>query len=284
MERLYRAKQPDILGKWLVFKHYDEIDNTWEKIRTAIARDELQGCLTAKCSTMRYNPSLGGPGPCTTAVVCVYTEEHDMDDIGFKLIEIVQQDIKYKTDQDSLSYKYAHAGSGKVTIRTIYWNNGKPSLECEDKPCYGTSFRREDIWHLNIVLASEPFSSMENHGRWILCLEYEELTELWHYLKDIIECKEKNFGITKMICPPKRDRKSPTEKPLFHVYTSRKDSKLVGEKLIKIVKRDIVYECKARHRDPRGGVKTLFWNEGEPNYERIRRKGITKNWRTRGDS
>lgn len=263
-----------------MFKHFDEIDDTWEKIRTAIASNELQGCLVAKCSAMKYHPTLEGPGPSTTSVICVYTEEHNMDDIGFKLIEIVKQDIKYKTDEDTLSYKYTHAGSGKVTIKTIYWNNGKPSFHCEDKPCYGTSFKREDIWHLNVVLAPEPFSSMEEHGRWILPLEYEELTELWHFLKGIIECKEKNVGIIKMVCPPKRVRNSPTEVPVFHVYTSGKDSKSVGKKLIKLIKRDIDYEYKPRHLHMRGNIKTLFWNDGEPDYEKIRRKGITKNWRT----
>ena len=262
-----------------MFKHIDEMDDTWEKIRTAMARDELQGCLVAKCSTMKYHPTLQGPGPSTTSVVCVYTEEHNMDDIGFKLIEIVKQDIKYKTDEDSWSYKYTHAGSGKVTIKTIFWNNGKPSFECKDKPCYGTSLRREDIWHLNVVLALEPFSSMEEHGRWILYLEYKELTELWHLLKGIIECKEKNFGIIKMVCPPKRVRSSPTEVPVFHVYTSD-NSKSVGKKLIKLIKRDIDYECKPRHPHMQGNIKTLFWNDGEPDYERIQRKGITRNWRT----
>ena len=67
----------------------------------------------------------------------------------FKVIELVEQDIKYKTDADTLDYKYTHAGSGKTTIKTIYWNSGRPSFECEGKPCYGTSYRREDIWHLN---------------------------------------------------------------------------------------------------------------------------------------
>ena len=113
-------------------------------------------------------------------------------------------------------------------------------------------------------------------------MEYKELTGLWHHLKKIIECKEKNFGIIKMVCPPKRQRSSPTEKPVFLVYTSSKDSRSVGKRLIKLIKRDIDYECKARHDRP-GVVKTLFWNDGEPDYERIRRKGITKNWRTGED-
>ena len=35
-------KKVDILGKWLVFKHYDEIDETWDKIRTAIVTDKMK--------------------------------------------------------------------------------------------------------------------------------------------------------------------------------------------------------------------------------------------------
>ena len=84
---MIESDQPpkDILGKWLVFKHFDKIDATWAKIRTAMIEDKLQGCVHAKCSTMRYNPSSCGPGPDTKAVICVFTEEHNMDDIGFKV-------------------------------------------------------------------------------------------------------------------------------------------------------------------------------------------------------
>ena len=244
-----------ILGKWLVFKHYDEIDDVWEKIRTAIARDELQGCVNAKCSTMRYNPTLEGPGPSTTSVICVYTKEHNMDDIGFKLIEIVKQDIKYKTDDDTRKFKYTYAGSGRVTIKTIFWNNGKPSFECEDRPCYGTSFRREDIWHLNVVTAPEPLGSREDHGRWVLYLENEDLTYWWHLLKDFIDDEEKNYGIIRMVCPPKRVRNSPTEKPVFHIYTSGKDRKVVGKRLIELIEDDLDYQHKCRNPNMPGVVE-----------------------------
>jgi hypothetical protein len=275
------ADECPTLGKWMVFKHYDEIDAAWEAIRTAMAKDELQGCEHAKCSTMRYHPSCEGPGPSTTAVICVYTKEHNMEAIGFKLIELVKQDIKYKTDADTLSYKYTHAGSGKVSIKTIFWNNGKPSFECVDKPCYGTSYKREDIWHLNVVTAPEPLRSRHVHGRWILYLEYEELTDMWHLLKDTIESKDDNFGIIRMVCPPKRVRSSQTESPVFHVYTSKEDYKSVGNKLIRLAKRDIDFECKPQYsNDKQGVLDTLYWNDGEPDFEKVGRKGITRNWRT----
>ena len=272
-------KKVDILGKWLVFKNFDEIDDTWERIRTSVVTNTLQGCVHAVCTTMKYNPTMEGPGPSTTGVICVYTEEHDIDAIGFKLIEIVQQDIKYKTESDSLAGKYVHTGAGKVTIKTIFWNNGKPSFVCEDKPCYGTSRYKEDIWHRNVVEAPKQFVPKQIFGRWILELENEELTPLWHILKDKIECKTDNFGVAKMVCPPKRNRRSAEEKAVFQFYVAKRWKDSVGYKLINLVKTDIVFEQKRRNdSDGRSHrYETLYWNNGEPAYEILKRPGNTKN-------
>ena len=281
-----KIKGLDFFGEWLVFKNFDEIDDTWEKIRTSVVTDSLQGCVHAVCTTMKYNPTQEGPGPRTTGVIGVYTEEHDMDTIGFKLIEIAQQDIKYKTVSDSLAGKYVHTGDGKVTIKTIFWNNGKPSFVCEGKPCYGTSRYKEDIWHLNVVEAPKEFIPQEIFGRWILELENEELTPLWHILKDKIECKTDNFGVAGMVCPPKRNRSSAEEKAVFQLYVAKEWKHLVGYKLIDLVKTDIVFEHKRRNNsDSRRShhYETLYWNNGEPAYEIVTCPGITKNWRTGED-
>ena len=278
------VKELDFLGKWLIFKHYDEIDETWEKIRTALVTDNLQGCVHAICSTMRYDPTSQGPGPSTKGVMCVFTEEHNIDAIGFKLIEIVQQDIKYKNESDS--GKYAHKGDGKVTIKTIFWNNGKPSFVCEGKPCYGTSRDKEDIWHLNVVEAPKEFAPQVIFGRWIVEVENEELTELWHILKEEIECKTENFGVAGMVCPPKRNQRSAEEKAVFQLYVGKEWKDSVGYKLIDLVETDIVFEHKRRSdSDDRRShcYETLYWNNGEPAYEIVTRPGITKNWRTGED-
>lgn len=250
-----------------MFKYYDKIDEAWENICAAMTKDELGGCVTAKCSTMRYNPTGGGTGPSMTAVICVYTEEHNMDAVGFKLIEIVRQDIRYKTDASTLSFKYSHS-SEKVSSKTIYWNSGKPSFVRESKPSRGKSPKKEDIWHVNVVTAPEPISSEDIRGRWILNLEYPELTDMWHYLKGIVESKEKNFGIIKMVCP----RSPRREKPVFQVYTG-KEGKTVGMLLIEIVHRDIDYE---QYPDMPGAMERLFWNDGSPDYEEVECKGIKR--------
>ena len=171
----------------MIFKHWDELDATWERVKMAELRDELQDFSDISCCTMHYNPSISGPGPDLAGVICVYTQEHDMDAIGFKLIGIEKHDIKYKTDQDSIDYKYSFNSSTPVSIKTIYWNNGRPSFECEDKPHKSTTFKREDIWHLNVVEGPKSLNLGEVEGRLVLFPEYKELTGLWHTLKKLVE-------------------------------------------------------------------------------------------------
>ena len=264
-------------GKWMIFKHWDKLDATWEKVRTAMM-DELQGCSNAACTTMRYNPSLRGPGPDLAGMICVYTQEHDMDAIGFKLIEVVEHDIKYKRNQDSMEYKYSFNSHTPVSLKTIYWNNGRPSLECKDRPHKSTSFKREDIWHLNVVEAPESLNLGEEDGRWVIFPEYKKLTGLWHALKKLVESEKDNFGVIRMVCPPKQNWNCPKERPEFHIYTCKGRRRSVGQKLIRMMEDDIVYQYKHENRE-----EVLYWNDGEPDYERVRRKGITKNWRTGKD-
>ena len=267
----------------MIFKHLNKIDETWEMIRRAIVEDNLQGSRYAAVSCMRYNPSIGGPGEQTCGVICVYTQEHDMDAIGFRLIEMVKHDIKYKTDQASINREYSFTGSGPVSLKTIYWNNGMPSFVCEDGACFGTSYEQEDIWHSNVVDAPESLKYGAIHGYWVLYLKYAELTRLWHFLKKQIESHRKNFGVIRMVCPQKRVRNSPTEMPEFHLYTNKKNMKAVGLRLIRFVERNIVYQYKQQKYGHTARPEVLYWNNGEPDYEVVRRKGITKNWRTGED-
>ena len=115
----------ETLGKWLVFKHKSRIDETWEKIRKVVESGEL-GATGAKTSTMKYNPNATSPD---TKVICVYTTAEDMDEVGLKLIHIVCQTIRYKTDEATISGKYTCHGSGKVTCRTLEWNKGNPTFK-----------------------------------------------------------------------------------------------------------------------------------------------------------
>ena len=99
-----------------------------------------------------------------------------------------------------------------------------------------------------MVTAPEPLGSIKASGRWVLNVENTELTELWHFIKNIIECKEENFGIIKMVCPRKFEQHSPTEKPVFHIYMNS-SSRSIGRKLIKLVQRDLIFEGFGTPRD-----------------------------------
>ena len=263
---LDRFEQPETFGKWMVFKPLDKIDETWEKIRIAVAKGELEGCEWIQCSTMMYDPTKEGPGISTSAVIFVHTYEQNVMAIGFKLIEIVQQDIRYKTNETSQKREFSFTANKRVTMKTIFWNQGRPSTTFK---CISSHAIATDMWHPSVVTAPEPFHSVDVHGRWILTLEYEELTALWHHLKKIIESKEKNFGIVKMVCPPKHDRKSKDEAPVFHIYTSAKRHTLVGEHLVKIIQRDIQYEL-ISHGESQGAVETLRWNPAAESDNRVR--------------
>ncbi len=250
-----------IYGKWLVFNDYDKISETWKAIVMAIKENKLEKCRHAKSSTLFYNPVCAGPGPSTSGVICVYTCKDDMDDIGYKLIQLVKQDIKYKTDEDTLNYKYAHVGA-RSTIKTLYYNHGSPSFELIGEQCFGTTQNKEDIWHVNEVVNSDIKEVSADYGRWILTLEYTELTHLWHVLKRKVLNGE--IKAWKMVCPPKRRKSSPYEKPVFHVYTSQENERNVGSDLILEVRRNIKFERKEGYPQ----YRTLFWNEGDYYYQR----------------
>ena len=271
-------EQVDDFGKWMVFKHYDEIDRAWEMFKAAVFSDELSSCRNAKCSTMYYDPHRAAPGPCTSGVICAYTKEDDIDAVGFQLIKLFQHDIKYKTNERSDANERTNRGvRNQVSLKTIYWNNGRPSFKRNGPECPSVAYDREDIWHINIVNAPEPICSEQVHGKWILSLEYNrKLTDLWHFLKDEIESRNEKFQVIKMECPPKCEFSSQTERPRFFIFTNEKEKNAVGKYLIEQVKRDIRYEFNERPHSS----ETLYWNDGEPAYEQIRRRGITRNWRT----
>ena len=109
------------LGKWLVFQYKTKIDDTWEEVRQAVQSGQL-GAIACKVSTMRPNPNSSNPN---MLVICVYTTEEDMDEVGLKLVHIVKQKIRYKTDETTRAGKYACHGDVNVTCRTLDWNKGK---------------------------------------------------------------------------------------------------------------------------------------------------------------
>ncbi len=233
------ADTSGIIGKWLVFKDLDKLDETWAHIRTAIREQKLASCVEAKSSTVMYNPS-SAPGPKTNGVICVYTKDSDVDDIGHKLIEIVQQNITYKLDSVTRMGLYSHQGM-KVSTKTLYWNDGKPSFQN-----LGTrNFRRseiEDRWQINIVNAPEPLRSEKVDGKWIVYVPTHDMTSNWHRLKKRVTSRDSNFGVIKMECP--KASKSNPACFLFFISMERKNE--VGRELSHL------FDCKIEYKELQG--------------------------------
>ena len=76
----------EAFGKWLVFKKVEELDETWHMIRRAVEWGEL-GALCVKCSTATPDPSSYPNDPGIKGVICVYTSEMGIDEVGFKTVE-----------------------------------------------------------------------------------------------------------------------------------------------------------------------------------------------------
>ena len=114
-------------GKWLVFKQFEELDETWHMIRKAVESGEL-GATGAKRSAAKLDPS-SHPRVSSEGVIRVYTSEETMDEVGFKLVHMVKHDIRYKTDEATRQGRYNAKGYTNVSLQTIYWNDGNPYLK-----------------------------------------------------------------------------------------------------------------------------------------------------------
>ena len=128
----------EAFGKWLVFKKIEELDETWHMIRRAVESGEL-GALCVKCSTATPDPSSYPTDPGIKGVICVYTSEMAIDEVGFKLVRLVKQYIRYKTEEATRQGLYILKGHTRVSLKTIYWNDGEPSFEKKERDFKGES-------------------------------------------------------------------------------------------------------------------------------------------------
>ena len=199
-------------------------------------KDELGGCIEAKCSTRFYNPSVYGPGPISTCQISVYTCEENKMEVGEKLIHLVQRDIMYKLEKDTRIGKYKFKDPS-LKIENYYYNNGHPSATFEGIKHRGFTDVGEDKWHLNIVECPK-LQSEDIFGYWKLTIEDEILTDLWHYLKDRIQSEEESLGVIKMVSPTKGARK---DKPTFQVFTNNSQMLATGLTLVHIMEKDIEF-------------------------------------------
>ena len=264
----------------MLFRNFEDLNATWCIVRGEVISGRL-GANGALCNTLMYNPLFCGAGPKTTGRITVFTNEDDVMEVGMKLIKlsVVQHDIQYKTQEDTRAGKFAHTAPGeKIAKLTLYWNSGNPSAELtgckcpakvrDDKHSYDPS---TDRWKINVVNGAPHYSSDCIHGKWVITTNYDpsskvNIKELWHNFKPNIE--EGEIPAIMMECPaPKK------QQPEIHIFTSKGNMTKVGESLIYLLKRDITYMVGGGSF--RNDLKTLYWNDGNPGYER----GSQKSWR-----
>ena len=114
-----------VLGKWLMFRNESQIDATWRMIAAAVQSGQLFAA-SSKVAT-RYN-FLNSPYVNSKSyVICVYTSKVRMDQAGLALIQLVQHDLHYKTDVATAMGHYSNTTTARISKKTMYWNNGRPS-------------------------------------------------------------------------------------------------------------------------------------------------------------
>lgn len=119
----YQFKKPKSereSGKWLIFDHISEIDDTWEKVQSAT----IKGLLgpSSKVATAKPNPNAFDP---TTKVICVYTEDFndklDVDRVAKAIRTLgIENKLIYKFDRDI--GKYSKDGFSNLSQEVRYAN------------------------------------------------------------------------------------------------------------------------------------------------------------------
>jgi len=106
-------------GKWMIFIHVSEIDDTWIKIRKAI-EDEKLG-RRAKVATMKENRNAVRK---EYKVICVYTYDSDDREDVVRVLKALREigirdKMYYKEDEATVSGQYSFNSGGKSVSK--YW-------------------------------------------------------------------------------------------------------------------------------------------------------------------
>jgi len=116
----YHCQQNQIMGKWLVFEKAHDVDAVWHRVARAL--DDL-GAPLAKVATAASNSQ--------QKVLCVYTTATNANVVGERLARLLRRDVHYKTNAATEQGRYAGSQHNKtdpkITSRSMYWNNGRPS-------------------------------------------------------------------------------------------------------------------------------------------------------------
>lgn len=109
------APLTDRTGKWLLFASVGNVDEVWDKIRSA-TESGLLG-FASKVSTARPNPNARDA---SKKVVCVYTGDHEDEADVMRVRDELRklgftEKIPYKTDEATISGKYQVRGDKRIS-------------------------------------------------------------------------------------------------------------------------------------------------------------------------
>ena len=210
------------------------LDEVWLKISEATEAEALT-TTGLKSTTGMYNPSSSGPGPMTKGVISVYTTEENVDAAGYEVIRIVQHDIQYKPNSED--GRYRRKGDRRIAKNQLYWNDGAPSDVATKKHSTVWKENIKDKWHKNIATSPTRLSDSGGiSGYWFAETKFENLTELWHTMREMVETD--TLGPVKMKCPDagvrgRRERGSATRNGQLLFYTAQANRDDVGYALEK---------------------------------------------------
>lgn len=219
------------LGKWLVFRYFSELDDTWDTLKRAFDAGKLKA-EALKSSTMYYNPTGSGPGSCTQGVIRIYTQKKKRDFVGNQLIKLVKHDIRYKVtaakEGDALT---PHTSAICTTFHTLHWNSGHPTTKHQAGAIQRYTCPSNDLWQLNVVRAP-LFHSHDVYGKWVVLSKDREITTHWHLLKK--EVNMGKMGASQIVCPGRAKKE---DRPVIEVHTTREEKNEVCRLLDEVLGR-----------------------------------------------
>ena len=238
-------------GKWMVYRRFDELDAMWEELKENVSSKTIEA-YAMKCSTLMYNPTDTGPGPCNSGAIRVHVgSQDDIVKVGEQLVRLVKHDILYKCNKTTENGVYTHTSKHRPSSFKYFWNDGEPKmieLTDEDIQLDGIvetphHIDTNDEWKLNIV-SMQQHRARGHTGQWVIKYprttsgERSRITDDWHAIKSLMESGR--LPAIRMICPNKRRE----DCAIIVVHTTRTNRDTVGSQLEELLKRtDLKYEC-----------------------------------------
>ncbi len=106
--------QSDRNGKWLLFPANEDVDKTWEQVKTLLATNEL-------------GPSAKVEGDGKSFVICVHTEDYEnVPDVFRVLIALVRNHVR--DNNKNFQYK-----TNKASREAIYCSDEAARRSCHDR-------------------------------------------------------------------------------------------------------------------------------------------------------